>query len=173
MCSCFHEFLWRVCSCFTHKGHWVQSDALRTCALMSQCTAISINAPCSPLSVSTVHCCLLQYPDINKLYIFPNSWNMLAMLLSMRATPNVAYTLCTTQDTWPPAISVKNTIGKQALCQDIWVLKLISDFRMFLFLPLLLLVQEASCGHFLFWLPMRFDKKQISSFWLSSQSQEC
>ena len=42
--------------------------------------------------------------------------------------------------------------------QIIWltVLKLISDFRMFLLIPLLLLVQGANCGHFLFWLPMRF-----------------
>ena len=29
---------------------------------------------------------------------------------------------------------------------------------MFLLIPLFLLVQGANCGHFLFWLPMRFDK---------------
>ena len=45
-----------------------------------------------------------------------------------------------------------------------WVLKLISDLRMFLLIPLLLFVHGAHCGHFLFWLPMRFDNIKHLNF---------
>ena len=43
-------------------------------------------------------------------------------------------------------------------------MKLISDLRMFLLIPLLLFVHGAHCGHFLFWLPMRFDNIKHLNF---------